>query len=84
VPSLADRVPTLRELGYSRCFDFAGLIGLLGPARLPPKVMVRLMPAFQDTLAQPELRRKLAAQDIIVGYEDPKAFRSVGQRTFDQ
>ena len=48
VPSLADRVPTLRELGYSRRFDFAGFIGLLGPARLPPEVMARLVPAFRD------------------------------------
>ena len=84
VPSLADRVPTLRELGYSHRFDFAGFIGLLGPARLPPEVMTRLVPAFRDMLAQPELRRKLSAQDIIVGYQDPEAFREVGQRTFDQ
>ena len=33
---------------------------------------------------EPELRRKLSTQDIIVGYQDPEAFREVGQRTFDQ
>jgi tripartite-type tricarboxylate transporter receptor subunit TctC len=84
VPSLADRVPTLKELGYSNRFDFSGFIGLLGPARLPAEVMARLVPAFRDTLANPELRRKLAAQDIILGYEDPEAFRATGQRTFEQ
>jgi tripartite-type tricarboxylate transporter receptor subunit TctC len=84
VPSLADRVPTLRELGYSRRFDFAGFIGLLGPARLPPEVVARLVPAFRETLAVPELQRKLAAQDIILGYEDPETFRATGQPSFDQ
>ena len=46
VPSLADRVPTLIELGYSKRFDFSGFNGLFAPVRTPPEVLDRLVPAF--------------------------------------
>jgi len=84
VPSLADRVPTLLELGYSRRFDFTGFNGLFAPAQTPPAVLARLVPAFRRVVTAPEFLRRLRAMDTVPGYEDPEAFRRSAQRTLAQ
>jgi tripartite-type tricarboxylate transporter receptor subunit TctC len=84
VPSLADRVPTLLELGYSRRFDFTGFNGLLAPARIPQEVVDRLVPAFRKLATSPETLRKLQAIDTVPGYEDPATFRASAERTMRQ
>jgi tripartite-type tricarboxylate transporter receptor subunit TctC len=81
VPSLADRVPTLLELGYSRRFDFSGFNGLFAPARVPREVLDRLVPAFRKVATAPETLRRLHAIDTIPGYEDPATFRASAERT---
>ncbi|MBW8270715.1 Bug family tripartite tricarboxylate transporter substrate binding protein [Caldovatus aquaticus] len=80
VPSLADRVPTLLELGYSRRFGFSGFNGLFAPARVPQAVLDRLVPAFRKVATSPETIRRLRAMDTIPGYEDPETFRASVER----
>ncbi len=84
VPSLADRVPTLIELGYSRRFDFSGFNGLLAPAQVPQEVLNRLVPAFRKVATAPETLRRLRAIDTVPGYEDPATFRASAERTLRQ
>ncbi|GGG24606.1 hypothetical protein GCM10010964_10820 [Caldovatus sediminis] len=84
VPSLADRVPTLLELGYSRRFDFSGFNGLMAPARVPQAVLDRLVPVFRKVAESPETIRRLRAIDTIPGYEDPATFRASVARTLRQ
>jgi tripartite-type tricarboxylate transporter receptor subunit TctC len=76
VPSLADRVPTLLELGYSRRFAFTGFTGVFGPARLPAEVMDRLVSAFRQVLTEPEMDRRLRALDVVTGWIEPAEFRA--------
>jgi tripartite-type tricarboxylate transporter receptor subunit TctC len=76
VPSLADRVPTLLELGYSNRFAFTGFTGVFGPARLPAEVMDRLVSAFRQVLTEPEMDRRLRALDIVTGWIEPAEFRA--------
>jgi tripartite-type tricarboxylate transporter receptor subunit TctC len=84
VPSLADRVPTLLELGYSKRFDFSGFNGLFAPARTPQEVVDRLVPAFRKTVTAPAFIERLRAIDTIPGYEDPATFRASCERTLRQ
>jgi tripartite-type tricarboxylate transporter receptor subunit TctC len=84
VPSLADRVPTLLELGYSRRFDFSGFTGMFAPARVPQEVSDRLVPAFRKVVTSPDFVRRLKAIDTIPGYEDPATFRASVERTMRQ
>jgi tripartite-type tricarboxylate transporter receptor subunit TctC len=84
VPSLADRVPTLLELGYSRRFDFSGFTGMFAPARTPPEVLDRLVPAFRKVVTAPDFVARLKAIDTIPGYEDPDTFRASAERTMRQ
>jgi tripartite-type tricarboxylate transporter receptor subunit TctC len=84
VPSLAEKVPTLIELGYSRRFDFTGFNGLFAPARVPAEVTDRLVPAFRRVVTAPDFVRRLRAIDTVPGYEDPATFRASVQRTLSQ
>lgn len=84
VPSLAARVPTLIELGYSRRFDFRGFNGLLAPARVPAEVTERLVPAFRKVATAPDTLRRLQMIDTIPGYEDPATFRASAARALAQ
>jgi tripartite-type tricarboxylate transporter receptor subunit TctC len=84
VPSLADRVPTLLELGYSKRFDFSGFTGLFAPVRVPQEVAERLVPAFRKVVTSEDFVRRLRATDTIPGYEDPDTFRASVARTMRQ
>ena len=74
VPSLADRVPLLIELGYSQRFNYRGFNGLFAPARTPQPILDRTAEAFRQVATSEEMRRRLLAIDTIPGYEDPAAF----------
>ena len=84
VPSLADRVPTLLELGYSERFAFTGFVGMLAPARVPPPILDRLDAAFRSVATRPEMIQRLRAIDTIPGYEDPATFRATIARLLRQ
>jgi tripartite-type tricarboxylate transporter receptor subunit TctC len=58
-PSLP-QVPTCDELGY-KGFDVATMIGLLGPAGMPPAIVVRLQSAVAKIL------REIAARLVTLG-----------------
>jgi tripartite-type tricarboxylate transporter receptor subunit TctC len=84
VPSLADRVPTLLELGYSRRFDFTGFVGMLAPARVPQPILDRVSEGFRKVATRPDMIRRLEAMDTIPGYEDPATFRASIERLLRQ
>jgi tripartite-type tricarboxylate transporter receptor subunit TctC len=84
VPSLADRVPTLIELGFSQRFGFTGFTGLFAPARVPAEVVDRLVPAFRKVVTEDGFLARLKATDTIPGYEDPATFRASVERTMRQ
>ena len=84
LPSLADRVPTLLELGCSRRCDFSDFNGLMAPARAPQPVLDRLVPVFRKVVESSETIRRLRAIDTIPGYEDPATFRASVARALQQ
>ncbi len=84
VPSLADRVPTMIELGYSRRFDFSGFTGFFAPARVPAPILARLEASFRKAATHPDMIRRLQAMDTSPGYEDPATFRASVERTMRQ
>jgi tripartite-type tricarboxylate transporter receptor subunit TctC len=63
-PSLP-QVPTCDELGY-KGFDVATMIGLLGPAGMPPAIVVRLQSAVAKILREPEIAARLVTLGIHV------------------
>ncbi len=73
IPSLP-QVPTFVELGYPDAFAFAGFIGLLAPARVPPPILARLVETFRGAMADPGLRRRLLEMDTLPGYFGPAEF----------
>lgn len=52
-------VPTCDELGY-KGFDVATMLGLQGPAGLPPQVVARLQAATAKILREPEMIKRMA------------------------
>lgn len=84
VPSLADRVPTLLELGYSQRFNFSGFTGMMAPAGVPQAVLDRLVPAFRKVVTAEDFVARLRAIGTIPGYEDPDTFRASALRTMNQ
>jgi tripartite-type tricarboxylate transporter receptor subunit TctC len=81
VPSLADRVPTLAELGgFSDRFNFLGFNGLFAPGRTPQPVQDRLVDVFRRATTTPQMAERLRALDTVPIYEDPATFRETMQR----
>lgn len=74
IPSLADRVPTLGELGRVRGLDYQGYSGLFAPAGLPAPVKARLASAFAAAGGDPELLGHLRALDTLPRFSSPEAF----------
>ncbi len=66
-------VPTMMEAGYPG-IDLSQWFGLLGPAGMPPAVLARLSGEFQKALADPNVRRKLAASGLEAGGGTPEDF----------
>ena len=71
--SVLPEVPTMAEAGYPG-IDLSQWFGLLGPAGMPPAVMARLSGEFQKALADPEVRRKLAASGLEAAGGTPEEF----------
>jgi tripartite-type tricarboxylate transporter receptor subunit TctC len=61
-PSLPN-VPTCDELGY-KGFDVATMIGLFGPAGVPPSTVARLQSAVAKILREPEIAARLVTLGI--------------------
>jgi tripartite-type tricarboxylate transporter receptor subunit TctC len=66
-------VPTLEELGLKN-FDAVQWYGVVGPAGLPPEVVRKLNATLNQTLAQPDMREKLAAEALEPQPMSPEAF----------
>ena len=61
-PSLPD-VPTCDELGY-KGFDVATMIGLFGPAGMPPPTVARLQAAVAKIMREPDIAQRLVTLGI--------------------
>jgi tripartite-type tricarboxylate transporter receptor subunit TctC len=61
-PLLPD-VPTFEELGY-KGFDGVQWYGIVGPANLPPAIVTTLNAAINQSLADPQLRDRLASEAL--------------------
>lgn len=86
VPSLADRVPTLSEVGFLREFDYRGFSGLLAPAATPAEILALLADAFRDVATSAAMRQALLAIDTVPGHEGPADFAAgiaLAQRRWD-
>jgi tripartite-type tricarboxylate transporter receptor subunit TctC len=75
IPSLP-AVPSFVSLGYPDDFGNSGFIGLFAPVRTPEPVLGALVGAFRETMARPELLRRLAEMDTIAQYLGPAEFRA--------
>ena len=75
IPSLP-AVPTFVSLGYPAYFANSGFIGLFAPVRTPEPILAALVEAFRQTMARPEVLRRLVETDTIAQYLPPAAFRA--------
>ena len=71
-PLLPD-VPTFAELGY-RGMDALTWYGIVGPARLPSPIVVRLNDEINKLLAAPEFRDKLSSEALEPMPMTPREF----------
>jgi tripartite-type tricarboxylate transporter receptor subunit TctC len=72
LPALPD-VPTFAELKLND-LDWMAFFGLIAPAKTPEPVMTRLNAALNDALAEPSVRKELAAQEAMVMPGTPAEF----------
>jgi tripartite-type tricarboxylate transporter receptor subunit TctC len=72
LPSLPD-VPTMAELGYPQA-TVSNWLGLIGPKGLPPAVVRKLNEAYNNALALPDIREKIAGPGNVVGGGTPEEF----------
>lgn len=75
IPSLPD-VPTVAEAGYPRMQRFFWL-GVVAPGGTPAAIVDKLNAALRETLAQPEVRQRMAnlGSDVAIG--TPEDFRKM-------
>lgn len=59
------QTPTIAESGYKN-FEVATWFGILGPAKLPKEIVVRLNAEINKALKNPELQKKLSDQGADV------------------
>jgi tripartite-type tricarboxylate transporter receptor subunit TctC len=57
-------LPTMKEAGYP--LEASYWFGLVGPAGLPPAVRAKLEKALADTLAMPDVRKRLTEMGAII------------------
>lgn len=81
IPSMADRVPTMLDLGFSDRFSYQGWHGLLAPARTPEAVLAKLEQAFRTVATSEEVRRRAEEMDVIHNFEGPAEFARTIERT---
>ena len=65
------QVPTVAESGY-KGFEAVTWFGVLGPAKLPPAVVVSLHSELNKSLNSPDLRKKLEDQGLTVKTSTPE------------
>ena len=75
IPSLP-AVPTFVSLGYPDYFGNSGFIGLFAPVRTPEPILAALEEAFRQTMARPDVLRRMTETDTIAQYLPPAAFRA--------
>jgi tripartite-type tricarboxylate transporter receptor subunit TctC len=80
-PSLADRVPTMLELGFSQRFGYQGWHGLLAPARTPEAIQAKLADTFRTVANSPEVMQRARDMDVVHRYEGPADFAATIRRT---
>ena len=69
-PALPD-VPTLAELGLAG-FEDVPYYGIFAPAATPKATLDRFAEALSKVIAQPEVRDRLTAMGLTVGYMSPQ------------
>jgi tripartite-type tricarboxylate transporter receptor subunit TctC len=74
VPALPD-VPTFAEVGLEG-MNWMAFFGLVAPKDTPDSIVKRLNDALTETLALPEVRGKLVAQQVVVTGNSPEAFQA--------
>ena len=67
------QTPTLAESGYTG-FQATTWFGILGPAKLPKEVLVKLNAEINKALQNPELQKKLSDQGADVAGSTPDQF----------
>ncbi len=70
---LLPQVPTFGELGFDHLDDYP-YYGLFAPAGTPQPVIDRFGSALQQALAMPDVREKLTAMGLNVGFEPQGQF----------
>jgi tripartite-type tricarboxylate transporter receptor subunit TctC len=71
-------VPTTAEAGYP--FEAAYWLGLMAPAKTPTAVIAKLEKVLAETVAQPEVRSRLAEMGTVVTPMNGKEFGAFVQR----
>jgi tripartite-type tricarboxylate transporter receptor subunit TctC len=71
--ALLPQVPTFKELGFANLDDLP-YYGLFAPVGTPQAVIERIGAALAKVLAMPDVRQKLAAMGLSVGYEPQGQF----------
>lgn len=72
--------PTVRELGYPK-LETRSFSGFMLPAGTPQAVVVRLNAAINKAIADPEMRKTLASQNLVGG--TPEAFGAMLKAEMD-
>lgn len=80
-PNLPD-VPTIKEAGVPN-FSIQPWVGLFGPAGMPKNVVDTLNKAFTNAMKDPEIQKKMAAQDFYFTPSTPEALGSLVNRQLD-
>ena len=70
---LMANVPTLAELGY-RGFDGVQWYGIVGPAKMPPAIVMRLNAEINKLIVAPELKEKLSGEALEPMPMSPEQF----------
>ncbi len=69
--TIAPDVPTYHELGMAFMDNVDGYWAIMAPARTPQEIITRLNRDVVAVMAMPEVREKLASQDIIATSSTP-------------
>jgi tripartite-type tricarboxylate transporter receptor subunit TctC len=77
-PLLPD-VPTFTELGFANLDDLP-YYGMFAPAGTPAPVVERFGQALQRVIAMPDVRERLTAMGLTVGYEPQAQFTATVRR----
>jgi tripartite-type tricarboxylate transporter receptor subunit TctC len=81
-PLLPD-VPPIMESGVPG-YESGSWMGLLAPAKTPPKILARVGEAAMKTVASPDIRSKLEAIGALPVGDKPAEFAARIKREYDQ